>query len=182
MKEPNQYPGLDRPITYQINVKSHIDEQWSERLEGLAVTYDKHDNTVLIGSLVDQADLLSLLNEIHALNLTLISVTRLENNGIRSSTQEKEEKQIMDRKFYFAYFYFMKNEPEKIQSIAPSHVAYWKGLKLKGYLGGPFADRSGGLITFEAESLETASNLIMNDPFVVEDLLENKWIKEWIVE
>ncbi len=89
---------------------------------------------------------------------------------------------MMDRKFYFAYIYFMKNEPEKIQTVVPAHVAYWKGHKLKGYLGGPFVDRSGGLITFEAQSLETASNLIMNDPFVVEDLLENKWIKEWIVE
>jgi uncharacterized protein YciI len=90
-----------------------------------------------------------------------------------------QEKTMKNR---FAYLYFMKNEPEKIQTVVPAHVAYWKGHKLKGYLGGPFVDRSGGLITFEAESLETARNLIVNDPFVVEDLLENKWIKEWIVE
>jgi uncharacterized protein YciI len=49
-------------------------------------------------------------------------------------------------------------------------------------MGGPFADRSGGLITFEAESTEEATRIIMNDPFVSEDLLEDKWVREWMVE
>ncbi len=88
----------------------------------------------------------------------------------------------MNGKIYFAYFYFMKNEPEKIQTVVPAHVAYWKGFDLKGYMGGRFADFSGGLITFEAERMEKATRIIMNEPFVVENLLENKWIKEWIVE
>lgn len=82
----------------------------------------------------------------------------------------------------FVYFYFMKREPAKIQAVVPAHVAYWKGCDLKGYMGGPFADRSGGLIVFEAESLEEATRIVMNDPFALEDLLESKWIKEWIVE
>jgi uncharacterized protein YciI len=49
-------------------------------------------------------------------------------------------------------------------------------------MGGPFADRSGGLITFEAESIEEATRIITSGPFVTKDLLEDKWIKEWIVE
>jgi uncharacterized protein YciI len=81
----------------------------------------------------------------------------------------------------FVYFYFMKKEPARIQSVVPAHVTYWRERNLKGYLGGPFADRSGGLITFETESLEEATSIIMNDPFVLEDLIENKWIKEWIL-
>ena len=56
----------------------------------------------------------------------------------------------------FAYFYFMKREPEKIRSVVPSHAAYWENLKPEGYSGGPFADRSGGLIIFEMASLEDA--------------------------
>lgn len=52
-----------------------------------------------------------------------------------------------------AYFYFMKNDPDRIRSVVPLHVEYWKGSGLEGYMGGPFADRSGGLITFEAENL-----------------------------
>ena len=82
----------------------------------------------------------------------------------------------------FTYFYFMKKTPGKIQSVVPLHVEYWKGRNLQGYMGGPFADRSGGLITFEAESMAEAAGIILNDPFVLEDLLEDKWIKEWLVE
>lgn len=33
------------------------------------------------------------------------------------------------------------------------------------YLGGPFADRSGGLITFEASSRERAERMTAHDPF-----------------
>ncbi len=82
----------------------------------------------------------------------------------------------------FVVFYFMKKEPEKIQKVVPSHVEYWKKRNLKKYRGGPFTDRSGGLITFEAENIEEATKIIMNDPFVLEDLIGNKWMKEWIVE
>lgn len=77
------------------------------------------------------------------------------------------------------YFYFMKKEPEKIQSIVPLHIEYWKKLKLCKYLGGPFADKSGGLITFEIESVKEAEKIVINDPFIFHDLIEYKWIKEW---
>ena len=59
------------------------------------------------------------------------------------------------------------------------HVAYWHGLVLPGYLGGPFADRSGGSISFEAESRLKAKRLVASDPFVVADLLSESWLKEW---
>lgn len=82
----------------------------------------------------------------------------------------------------YVYFYFMKIEREKIMQVAPQHVSYWKGLKISGYLGGPFADKSGGLITFSANNLEEAEKFVNKDPFFTEDLLSDRWIKEWIVE
>ncbi len=82
----------------------------------------------------------------------------------------------------FVYFYFMKNEPERIGSVAPNHAKYWNGLELDNYSGGPFADRSGGMISFRADSLKQAEKLAGNDPFVIEDLLEGKWVKQWIVD
>ena len=75
----------------------------------------------------------------------------------------------------------MKPQPERIGPIVPQHISYWHGKSLEGYKGGPFSDRSGGLITFEAESIEAATATAMDDPFVKEDLLENKWVKEWVV-
>ena len=82
----------------------------------------------------------------------------------------------------YIYFYFNRNEPEKIRQVVPAHVGYWKAANLKEYLGGPFADRTGGLITFTASSLEEATEIILKDPFVLEDLIAEKWIQEWIVE
>jgi len=82
----------------------------------------------------------------------------------------------------FAYFYFVKNEPKKIGGSVGSHVAYWKELELIGYTGAPFADKSGGLITFKAEDLAEAEKIVSDDPFVRGGLIERKWIKEWLVE
>ena len=82
----------------------------------------------------------------------------------------------------FLYFYFNRNEPEKIRQVVPAHVQYWKAANLHGYMGGPFADRTGGLISFVASSWEEATAIIQQDPFVLNDLVDQKWIKEWIPE
>ena len=82
----------------------------------------------------------------------------------------------------FAYVYFMKREPDRVRAIAPQHAAYWQQLALRDYRGGPFADRSGGLITFDAESPERAEDLVSGDPFLREQLLERHSIKEWITD
>mgnify|MGYP001617745210 CR=1 FL=1 len=82
----------------------------------------------------------------------------------------------------FVFFYLMTNNPEKIRNMVPEHIRYWKDRKPINYSGGPFSDRSGGLILFEAENMEMATKLAMNDPFVVQDIIESKWVKEWIRE
>ena len=81
-----------------------------------------------------------------------------------------------------AYLYVMKDEPDRVRAAAPQHAAYWQGLALPGYLGGPFADRSGGLITFETDSRETADRLAAHDPFVQQGLVESRWLREWILD
>ncbi len=80
-----------------------------------------------------------------------------------------------------AYFYFMRNEPDRIRAVAPRHSQYWKHQELAEYLEGPFGDRSGGLITFTAEDIDQARRLVENDPFVLDDLLESRRLKEWAV-
>jgi uncharacterized protein YciI len=82
----------------------------------------------------------------------------------------------------FAYVYFMKPEPDRVRAIAPHHAAYWQQLALRDYRGGPFADRSGGLITFDAKSLERAEELVSGDPFLREQLLEWQSIKAWMTD
>ena len=81
-----------------------------------------------------------------------------------------------------AYFYWMKDDPDRVRTVAPEHAAYWRDLGLPGYLGGPLADRSGGLSTFEADSLESAERLVAADPFVRDELLEGSVVKQWMPE
>jgi uncharacterized protein YciI len=78
-----------------------------------------------------------------------------------------------------AYFYLMRDQPDRVRAVAPDHATYWRDLCVPGYVGGPLGDRSGGLITFEAESPQDADELVANDPFVRADLLESAWVKEW---
>jgi uncharacterized protein YciI len=80
------------------------------------------------------------------------------------------------------YFYLMRNTPEAIRQVVPRHVQYWQSRDLPNYMGGPFADRTGGLITFAASSLDDAQQIIKDDPFVHEQLIEQRWIKEWLIE
>jgi uncharacterized protein len=82
----------------------------------------------------------------------------------------------------FLYFDLMTDAPDGVRAAAPRHAAYWQGLALPAYVGGPFADRSGGLITFEAGSATEAERLVADDPFVAEDLLVRRWVKEWMIE
>lgn len=80
------------------------------------------------------------------------------------------------------YFYLMRHAPDRVPAVAAEHAAYWQGLGLRDYLGGPFADRSGGLITFCTGSAGEAEQLVADDPFVREGLLERRWVKEWMID
>jgi uncharacterized protein YciI len=79
----------------------------------------------------------------------------------------------------FAYLYFMKDDPDRIRATVGRHVAHWQQQRLPGYLGGPFEDRTGGLITFHAEDHKRARRAVDTDPFMQEGLLEARWLKQW---
>ena len=80
------------------------------------------------------------------------------------------------------FFNFVKNNSEKIGDIVPLHITYWKNQKLDNYSGGPFADRTGGLIMFESSDIEKTMKLTDKDPFIEHDIIDSKWVKEWIQE
>jgi uncharacterized protein YciI len=82
----------------------------------------------------------------------------------------------------FVYFYFNRDAPDRLRPAVPAHVRYWQSAGLGEYAGGPFGDRSGGLIAFAVPDLQEAMRLVEQDPFVVEDLIAQKWVKEWAVE
>jgi len=62
---------------YQICVQEMLDSTWVDWFDGLSITPLPGGSTLLSGPVVDQAALNGLLNKIHHLNLTLISVKRI---------------------------------------------------------------------------------------------------------
>ncbi len=62
------------PEYYEIKVKGHLDQRWSEWFASLKLTHLEGNETLLAGPLPDQAALHSLLERIRDLNLKLVSV------------------------------------------------------------------------------------------------------------
>ena len=63
----------------KITIKGHLDKKWEESFEGADITYE-NDNTILTGTIIDEAKLHGFLNLIRDLNLKLISVSTSEEN------------------------------------------------------------------------------------------------------
>ncbi len=68
----------DQPEVYEIVVYGHLDQDWSDWLEGLTVFQKNNGETLLTGPIIDQAALHGILNKIQDLGLPLISVTRTQ--------------------------------------------------------------------------------------------------------
>ena len=60
--------------TYELRVRGHLDDRFSDSLGGLAVRRQPDGTTVLAGPIVDQAALHGLINRIRYLGLPLLSV------------------------------------------------------------------------------------------------------------
>ena len=63
------------PEYHEIIIKGHLDPRWSDWFAGLELTHREGNETLLAGSLPDQAALYGLLERIRDLNLTLVSVS-----------------------------------------------------------------------------------------------------------
>jgi hypothetical protein len=64
------------PEYYEIKIKGRLDQPWSDWFAGLTLSHLEGDETLLSGTLPDQAALHGLLERVRDLNLTLISVSR----------------------------------------------------------------------------------------------------------
>jgi hypothetical protein len=63
--------------TYEIHIKGHLDESWSDWLEGMEVNLLENGEMILFGRIGDQAALMGTLNKLYRLNLTLLSVSKV---------------------------------------------------------------------------------------------------------
>ena len=68
----------DPQEVYQIVVKGHLDNEWSDWFDGLTITLVDNGETILYGPVVDQTALHGVLIKIRDLGLPLLSLTRIE--------------------------------------------------------------------------------------------------------
>ena len=74
----NENQQMDRQGTYRIVIKGILDLKWSEWFDGFTITYRDSTNTLLSGKVQDQSALHGLLANIRDLGLTLISLSKVE--------------------------------------------------------------------------------------------------------
>ena len=72
---PEYYDGSG---LYQIRIKGHLDDRWSDRFDGLTITLEEDGNTLLSGPVADQAALHGLLKKVRDLGMPLVSVSPVE--------------------------------------------------------------------------------------------------------
>jgi hypothetical protein len=58
----------------EIRVKEHLDAQWAEWLEGFSMTYTEQNETVLTGSITDQAALFGLIARLRDLGVKILAI------------------------------------------------------------------------------------------------------------
>jgi hypothetical protein len=74
-----------QPTVYQIRIKGHLGHQWEDWFGGLTLTLEDNGETLLTGSVVDQAALYGLLKKVRDLGMPLISVIRVNRHRAHNS-------------------------------------------------------------------------------------------------
>ena len=72
--------NFKNPAIYRIVVQGKLEDSWSDRL-GLQITVQKKTGgkpiSILVGNIIDQAALSSVLNSLYDMHMTVISVNML---------------------------------------------------------------------------------------------------------
>jgi hypothetical protein len=72
----NRNPKIDpeQPMVYQIRIKGHLGQQWTEWFDGLTITLVENGDTLITGPVIDQAALHGLIKKVRDLGMPLVSV------------------------------------------------------------------------------------------------------------
>jgi len=65
-------------MAYQIRIQGHLGSEWTDWFEGLTLTLEDNGETLLSGSVGDQAALHGLLRKVRDLGMPLLSVNPVE--------------------------------------------------------------------------------------------------------
>jgi hypothetical protein len=84
-KHHNPAHDADQPSIYQIRIRGHLSPQWADWFEGLTITLEDDGNTLLTGTVIDQAALHGLLKKVRDLATPLLSINNVNPNQANAS-------------------------------------------------------------------------------------------------
>ena len=76
---------LNQSNTYRIRVKETLDHHFSDWLGDMVILPQENGETLLVGSFPDQPALRGFLDQLWNLNITVITVERIENEHENTS-------------------------------------------------------------------------------------------------
>ncbi len=73
---------------YEIRVKGHLEDHWSEWFDGLEITNLENGEALLSGEIVDQAALHGVLAKVRDLGLPLVAVTGIDQTSKNMTSRQ----------------------------------------------------------------------------------------------
>ena len=67
-----------KPVLYEIRIKGHLDDRWTDWFGCLTITLEDNGDTLLTGPVIDQAALHGLLKKVRDLGIPLLSVNLVQ--------------------------------------------------------------------------------------------------------
>ena len=78
--QPSQRSDGNQSMIYQIRIKGHLSQQWTDWFEGLTITLEEDGDTLLTGTAVDQAELHGIFKKVRDPGIPLFSVNSVAPN------------------------------------------------------------------------------------------------------
>jgi hypothetical protein len=66
---------------YRLREQGTLPPQWSAWFEGLSISHEAPDDTVLAGKVADQAALYGVISRVRDLGLTLVAIERVDGDA-----------------------------------------------------------------------------------------------------
>jgi hypothetical protein len=86
----NSETDQGQPMVYQIRIKGHLGRQWTDWFGGLTITLEDNGDTLLTGSVLDQAALHGVLKKVRDLAMPLLSVVCVKPRQAEASDVKQE--------------------------------------------------------------------------------------------
>jgi len=83
----NSVREFDEPCCYQIRVKTNLNIQWADWFDEFEIIPQEDDETLLVGTVMDQAALHGLIGRIRDLGIPLVSLQRLQHENCQYADQ-----------------------------------------------------------------------------------------------